>query len=190
MRTLRRVGFGTFMMALVLGGCGGADNAESEADEQLQESATVANNEMADADREFLRMMSDHHEGLVQMSMEAMEKATEQSTQADAHELHTKQAAERDSMVAMIQRDYQTQHQPAPMPKNVAQTDSLSQLSGSEYDRTYYRMVIDHHREGMGMIDQHLPHLTKPAVRQMAEKMKADQQREIQEFEQKMTALQ
>ena len=76
------------------------------------------------------------------------------------------------------------------MPKNVAQTDSLSQLSGSEYDRTYYRMVIDHHREGMGMIDQHLPHLTKPAVRQMAEKMKADQQREIQEFEQKMTALQ
>ena len=189
MGTLRRVGSATFMMALVLGGCGGADNAESEADKPLPENAAVANNGMANADHEFLGMMSDHHEGLVQMSMQAMEKATEQSTQADAHELHTKQAAERDSMVAMIQRDYQAQHQPAPMPKNVAQTDSLSQLSGSAYDRTYYRMVIDHHREGIGMIDQHLSHLTKPAVRQMAEKMKADQQREIQEFEQKMAAL-
>ena len=35
------------------------------------------------------------------------------------------------------------------------------------------------------MIDQHLSHLTNPTVRQMAEKMKADQQKEIAEFERK-----
>ena len=65
----------------------------------------------------------------------------------------------------------------------------MNALSGFEYDRAFYRLVVDHHREGIGMIDQHMSHLTNPVVRQMAEKMKADQQKEIAEFEQKQKSV-
>ena len=133
--------------------------------------------------------MSDHHEGLIQMATAAMEKGAAASTKEDAHKLHTKQAAERDTMIAMIQRDYQEQHTPRPPAKNQAQADSLNALSGSEYDRTFYRLMIEHHREGIAMTDQHMAHLTTPAVRQMAEKMKADQQKEIVEFEKKQNSI-
>jgi hypothetical protein len=38
------------------------------------------------------------------------------------------------------------------------------------------------------MIDQFLPHLTNPQVRQMAEQMRRDQMREIAEYEPKARA--
>ena len=57
--------------------------------------------------------------------------------------------------------------------------------AGAEYDRAFYRHAIAHHRDGIRMTDDVLPRLTKPEVRQMAEKMKADQQKEITQFERK-----
>lgn len=136
-----------------------------------------------DADHEFLMMMSSHHEGLIQMAAGAHEKASAPQTRQDAAELHSKQLSEQDSMLAMIQRDYQMPHQPMVMPRNRAQADSLAVRSGPEYDRAFYRMVVEHHREGIAMIDQFLPRLAKPSVRAMADRMRADQQREIDEFQ-------
>lgn len=138
-----------------------------------------------DADHDFLRQMADHHEGLVQMASTAMTKASKSATQGDAHNLHTKQAAERDSMLAMIRSTYGETHMPMVMEKNRAQNDSLQRLSGAEYDRTFYRLVVDHHREGIAMIDATMQRLTKDDVKRMAEKMKSDQQKEIAEFQRK-----
>ena len=175
------------------GACAQTDQEEGNA--AVQDTATpsasggMAMNPAKDGNHEFLRMMSDHHEGLIQMATAAMAKGTAASTKDDAHKLHTKQAAERDTMIAMVQRDYQEQLTPRPPAKNQAKADSLNALSGSEYDRAFYRLTIEHHREGISMIDQHMAHLTAPAVRQMAEKMKTDQQREIAEFEQKQKSI-
>jgi hypothetical protein len=141
-----------------------------------------------DADHEFLRAMSDHHEGLVLMASAAMNKASRSETQADAHKLHQKQAEERDKMVGMIRTSYNESHAPTAMPQHRAMNDSLQQKSGAEYDRDFYRHVIMHHREGMQMIDRFLPRLTNQQVRQMAEQMRRDQTREIAEFERKAGA--
>lgn len=138
-----------------------------------------------DADHEFLRMMSDHHEGMVMMMRPAMDKASSSTAKADAKMLHDKQARERDSMVAMIRTSYQETITPMQMPSGKAMNDSLQQKSGTAYDRDMYRHVIMHHQEGVKMIDDFLPRLKRPEVRQMAEKMRADQQREIQEFQRK-----
>ena len=184
---------GLLALAALLGACAPAD--EQEPGEAVQDTAAagaaggMATMQAKDGNHEFLRMMSDHHEGLIQMATAAMDKASAQTTKDDAHMLHTKQAAERDTMVAMVQREYQEQHTPRPPAKNQAQADSLNALSGFEYDRAFYRLVVDHHREGIGMIDQHMSHLTNPVVRQMAEKMKADQQNEIAKFEQKQKSI-
>lgn len=186
---MTRPWIGVLGLAALLGACAPAE--EQEPGGAVQDTAAgdagsgMAMTQAKDGNHEFLRMMSDHHDGLIQIATAAMDKAAAQSTKEDAHKLHTKQAAERDTMMAMIWKDYQDQHTPRPPAKNQAQADSLSSLSGAEYDRTFYRLVIDHHREGIGMIDQHRSHLTNPTVRQMAEKMKADQQKEIAEFERK-----
>jgi uncharacterized protein (DUF305 family) len=139
-----------------------------------------------DADHEFLRMMSDHHAGLVQMASAAMSRASQPETQADAHKLHTKQEEEQKRMVAMIQTSYGESLTPMVMPKHQAMNDSLQAKSGPDYDRTFYGDVIAHHREGIAMTDQFMSRLTKPEVKQMAEKMKSDQQKEIAEFERKL----
>jgi uncharacterized protein (DUF305 family) len=140
-----------------------------------------------DADHEFLRRMSDHHEGLIQMATQAMSRASSSATQSEAHQLHQKQQQERDQMVGMIRTAYGETHTPSVMPAHRAMNDSLQQKSGAEYDRDFYRHVVMHHREGVRMIDEFLARLTRPDVRQMAEKMKADQTREIAEFERKQS---
>jgi uncharacterized protein (DUF305 family) len=143
----------------------------------------------ADADHEFLRMMSDHHEGLEVMGADAMNRAVDDSVKTAAHNLHTKQAAQQDTMVAMIQRMYNEQHAPTIMPKNAAQADSLQQMSGADADRYFLRTTIAHHQEGIGMIDRFLPRFTKPEVRQMAERMREEQQRETQELQGKLSQM-
>jgi uncharacterized protein (DUF305 family) len=141
-----------------------------------------------DADQEFLRMMVDHHQGLVQMATAAMTKASQSATQGDAHNLHTKQADDQKKMIAQVQSQYGETLLPMVLPSNKAMIDSLAAKSGAEYDRTFYRNVIAHHREGIRMTDEFLPRLTKADVKQMAERMKAEQQKEIAEFERKAGA--
>ena len=138
-----------------------------------------------DADHEFLRMMSDHHQGMIQMATAAMTKGSNQTVQGDAHRIHTKQQEEQKRMMDMIQRDYGESLTPMVMGSNKTMVDQLQAKTGTEYDRTFYNNVIAHHREGIQMIDQSLSRLNKPEVRQMAAKMKADQQKEITEFESK-----
>lgn len=194
MAATRCVSFGLLVMATI-SGCADAGNDAQNASDTVATADTASsianqtNQPAKDGNHDFLDMMSDHHAGLILIATAAADKAASSTTRNDAQKLHTKQAAERDSMVAMIQRDYQEQHRPQSSAKNQAQADSLNALSGAEYDRKFYGLIIDHHREGISMIDQHLPHLTKPQVRQMAEKMKGDQQKEITEFQRKMKAL-
>ena len=139
-----------------------------------------------DADHEFLRMMSDHHEGLIAMASPAMTKASRQTTQGDAHKLHTKQEEEQKRMVAMIQSSYGESYTPKIIPQHQAMNDSLQAKSGAAYDSTFYADVVKHHQEGIQMIDRFLPQLTNAEVRQMVEKMRTEQTREIEEFQRKM----
>lgn len=91
-------------------------------------------------------------------------------------------------MVGMLKTSYGETIEPMVMPSNKAMNDSLQQKSGTEYDRDMYRRVIMHHREALQMIDRFMPRLQNAAVRSMAEKMRADQEREIAEFERKQQA--
>lgn len=138
-----------------------------------------------DADHEFLRKMSDHHEGLVVMMDAARERASSATAKADARKLHDMQGQERDQMVGMIKSSYNESHMPMLMSSAKAMNDDLQQKSGAAYDRDMYGHVVMHHQEGVKMIDDFLPRMQKAEVKQMAEKMRAVPQREIQEFQRK-----
>ena len=142
-----------------------------------------------DADQEFLRMMVDHHEGLIQMMDPAMEKASTQTAKADAKKLHDKQHQEQDQMIGMLKSSYSETKEPMVMPDNKQMVDDLANTpAGPAYDKKMYQHVIMHHQQAIKMINDFQPRLTKPELKQMTEKMKADQQKEIQEFERKASA--
>lgn len=140
-------------------------------------------------DQDFLRMMSDHHKGLIQMAHMTKDRKEGGTVVADATKLDTKQDQELDHMVSMLEKDFKDAYAPKVMPEHQAMADSLKAKSGKEYDRTFYQNVIKHHQEAIKMVDDYLPKSKNTMLRQMAEKMKADQTKEIAEFQQKVSRL-
>ena len=139
------------------------------------------------ADQDFLRMMSDHHRGLIAMahlSTEGDKKGSAQA-QADAQKLDRKQDAELDSMTTMLEQQFKDKYDPMIMPSNQAMVDQIKSQSGAAYDKTFYQNVVKHHQQALKMIDEFSPKLQNAQIKRMAQRMKEDQQREIREFEQK-----
>lgn len=183
------------LLAVVLTGCARGNDAATDTTASAGTTGAAAmppadqgmGNRPAprDADHDFMRRMIDHHEGMIQMATAAMTKASTPTAQGDAHNVHTKQADEQKKMIADVQAQYGETVTPMVMPSNRAMLDSLATKSGAEYDRTFYRLTVQHHREGIQMVDEMLPRLAKAEVKAMAEKMKADQQKEIADFQRK-----
>lgn len=138
-----------------------------------------------DADQEFLRMMSDHHEGLIEMASAAVVKGTTSEIKADARRLQATQEQQQKQMMDMLRTLYGEELQPHMMPSNMAMHDSLQQHLGDAYDRTFYEMVVKHHREGIRVMDDFGPRVRRPEVKRMLEEMRNNQLREISDLEEK-----
>jgi uncharacterized protein (DUF305 family) len=139
-----------------------------------------------DSNQSFLRMMSDHHQGLIVMSDSAMGKLGA-TAKADAQKLRTDQQKEMDHMLQMLRSDYRDSVTPMIMPSNQTMISTVARASAGGADRVYYEQVIAHHREGIQMIDAMLPHLTGMS-KDMASTARTKHQREIAELERKAAA--
>jgi uncharacterized protein (DUF305 family) len=135
------------------------------------------------ADHDFLRMMSDHHKGLTVMAHGAKEMKL--PVAADAKKLDTKQDGELDRMMTMLETQYKDPYTPKITAGNQAMIDALKGKTGDDYQKTFYLDVVQHHQEAIKMIDGYLATAKDPVVKAMAEKMKADQTKEIAEFQRK-----
>lgn len=132
-----------------------------------------------DADQEFLRMMVDHHQGLIVLSDTTLAKNPSQAVASEARELRQKQAAEQTDMSDMLKADYSEDKMPMLMPSNEQMIAQVASTDASDIDRVFREKVIAHHEEALKMIADYEARFTKPAVRTMAAKMKSDQQKEI-----------
>ncbi|MEO6528803.1 MAG: DUF305 domain-containing protein [Gemmatimonadaceae bacterium] len=139
------------------------------------------------ADRDFLRMMSDHHKGMIALSHATVErKDASAGVKEDARTFDKKQDAELDSMATMLEQSFKDPYTPKIMPKNQAMNDNTLAKNGPAFDRAFRETVIKHHQEGMKMMDEYLPKLTDAKLKSMAARMRSDQQREISELQQKV----
>jgi uncharacterized protein (DUF305 family) len=186
-----------FVAALVLlNGCGRSDSAAGDsaaattattpatADTGSGSMAGMDHSAMTttpakDADQEFVRMMVDHHQGLIVMSDTAVARNPSPPVQQEATTMKQKQSAEQKTMLDMLKSDYGEDKMAMVLPSNAAMIAEVASKSGSELDRTFRQKVIAHHEEALKMISDYEPRFTKPAVRTMAAKMKSDQQKEI-----------
>ena len=89
-------------------------------------------------------------------------------------------------MVTMLQQRYQDACAHNMTADNKAMLDSLKTNTVPAYDRTFRQDVIEHHQNGIATIDQYVPKLTDPTLKSTAEKMKADQLRDIAMLQRKL----
>ena len=142
-----------------------------------------------DADHDFLRMMSDHHKGMIAMAHMTKERTDVGSAAADAKTIDAAQDKELDRMVTMLEKDFKDAYKPKVMADNQEMSDKMKGKKGTEYERAFYENTIKHHQEAVKMVDEYLPKGRSAAIKQMAEKIKADQTKEIAEFQKKIGQL-
>ena len=141
-----------------------------------------------DADHDFLRMMSDHHKGLILMVHKTVDSKEKLGVKAVASRMDKEQDAEMDTMMTMLEKDYKDPYAPTIIPEHQAMADELNGKSGAAYDRTFLTNVVKHHQEAITMIDDYLPKAKNQKVKQMAERMKATQSKEITELRAKLAS--
>lgn len=135
-----------------------------------------------DADHDFLRMMTDHHKGLIQMAHETIESKDKLAVKPIAERLDTEQDAEMDQMMTMLEKTFKDPYSPKITLDNQAMADQLKGKTGKAYDQTFLTNVIAHHEQALKMIDAYLPTAKNADVKAMAQKMKDMQSKEITEF--------
>ena len=137
-------------------------------------------------DQDFLRMMSDHHKGLVLMSHETLERKEALGVKEDARKLDREQDEELDRMGAMLKNFFNDSYAPKVSAENKSMVDAMQPLKGTAYDSTFRENVIKHHRQGIQMMDEFYPKLTRAEIKTMVDTMKAAQQKEIDEMQRKI----
>ena len=174
----------------------GAAPTDSTAAMSSQSSSKVGSGEMqgmanmtGDADHDFLRMMSDHHKGLIQLAHMTKERKDVGTATQDATRLDTRQDKDLDQMVTMLEKEFKDPYAPKVMPEHQRMAVELEAKSGKDYQRLFYQDVIKHHQEAVKMVDDYLPNAKNAMLKGMARTMRADQQQEIRQFEQKVAKL-
>lgn len=199
-----RVSLSVILLAVVAAGCAkseqgsadttaaaasGAPSSTSDTGMAGMSSSTMAGMNRGaakDADQEFLRMMTDHHQGMIQMGSDAMTKGSTPAVQGDAHKMHTAQMDEQNKMIGMLKTNYGETTMPMLMPSNKSMMEMMQTKTGAGYDRAFYESVIAHHGQAIKMVDDMMPKLTNAEVKKMAQQMKADQVKEIAELKKKV----
>ena len=139
-----------------------------------------------DPDRDFLRMMSDHHKGLIAIVHETVDSKQTLWVRSIARQLDTEQDAELDTMSTILEKTFKDAYAANATPAHQAMADQLKAMSGAEYDRAFLRDVISHHDEAISMIDKYLPQARNAQVKAMAQRMKATQTKEVADFRKKL----
>lgn len=135
-------------------------------------------------DQQFLRTISDHHLGMIEMAHAALRPDASAELRARAEQIHRTQHDEARQFAAMLERTFGDRYQPKVTPDNQEMVARVRRAQGAAVERTFYETTVAHHEAGVRMMAEQLPHLSDPELRRMAEQMRDDQQREVGELRQ------
>ncbi|CAG7601731.1 DUF305 domain-containing protein [Rhodococcus opacus] len=178
--------------ALVLTGCG-TDSAGTSSTSGASTSAVESQAQFNDADVVFLEGMYPHHAQAVQMADMVAGHTDNADVVALSAAIKAAQQPEMDRMTTWFQQ----WGQPVPTPDmsgmhgmnhgagmmSADQMDALTALSGTEFDRQWLTMMIEHHEGAIDMANTELADGENPEARQMATDIVTAQQKEIADMQ-------
>lgn len=166
-------------IGLILSGCG--DNADDGSSNQP---------EFNDADIAFAQDMILHHQQAVMMASLATERAKDPGVVKLAKEIQQAQGPEIETMQAWL-RDWDAEvshdmgHMDQDLPGMMSERDlaSFNSASGRALDRTFLRLMIEHHEGAVEMAQTEQANGENPDAIALAEEIEAAQTREIDQME-------
>ena len=120
-------------------------------------------------DVQFLRALADHREGMMQFALATMNNTSREITRVDAQQLHMRQLSERDSVLRAL-AGLDAAYAPVVPPRYKALADSVMSRSGEARDVAFYRFSAVLLRDGLQLLETHVPTLRDPQVRALAER--------------------
>ena len=143
-----------------------------------------------DFDLDFANMMILHHQAAIDMSEEELEKGSDERIKAMAKNIITAQKGEIGQLKAFIKKYKMpaTKMKPSDMHNELsddmkAMMDTMDKVKTTgNADMDFVRMMIPHHESAVKMATDELSHGKQLGLKKMAQKMIADQSKEIEEF--------
>jgi uncharacterized protein (DUF305 family) len=133
-----------------------------------------------DPDQRFLRDMIDHHEGLIYLVHEAMQRPISQKAHEVLDGFDVTEDAEKREMSEVLRSFFRDSHEGTPTEHDRSAADSvLRQSERPGFDQVASAFVVSHHRRGIKLVDAFLPQIRRPRVRELALAIKRKEQREI-----------
>lgn len=143
-----------------------------------------------DFDLDFANMMIMHHQGAIDMSEMEIAKGTDAQIKTMAQNIISAQKAEIEKMQQLV-KDYkmpEAKKQAGEMHNELGETMKAmmgkinSMPMTANTDKDYVMMMIPHHEAAVKMAEDEIGHGKLAALKIMAQKMIADQNKEIEEF--------
>lgn len=142
-----------------------------------------------DPDHDFAQMMTMHHQGSISMAEEEIASGTDSKLKEIANKIISSSKADIQKL-----QDFRKTHTPAAgdtaktmqMRKPMqAMMDQMHQqdMSGMTTDQRFAQMMIHHHQSGIGMSREFLQQARSADMKQVAQKIIAEQPKEIKELE-------
>lgn len=153
----------------------------------------------SEQDTTFAQMMIIHHEGAIEMSQLAIERAESPEVVALAERIAEAQGPEIDQMTEWlgawgedVSPDDHGDMDMGGMDMNgMSQEEMMTQLdglTGAEFDQAFLEAMIAHHEGAIEMAEQQLADGQNPAALLLAQKIVDDQQAEITEMQELLTS--
>jgi uncharacterized protein (DUF305 family) len=139
----------------------------------------------ADVSDTWVRKMIEHHRGAVEMSNIVLSQTQNAGVRRIAQMTVDKQNSEIQELERMLRQDGSSSSEAAELYRAAEQEmhNSMMAATGTTIDETWMRKMIEHHRGGVAMSDIVLANNPDPQVREKAQRVRADQSKEISDLE-------
>jgi uncharacterized protein (DUF305 family) len=152
-------------------------DAEARGDSASADSAVV------DPDQQLLRIMADHHAGLIALARTAAERAADSTSRGTARRLADRLDGEQAEMLELLRAGYGDPHRAMALPVAKAADDSLRQAAPEEAGRLFRESALSHLQSDLAVIDRYVPSLTREDVATLARRVSAAHERAVAELE-------
>ena len=130
----------------------------------------------------FLSQMTEHHQGAVDMSRQALPSLKNARVRRHAQNIIADQRKEIAEMRAILQREYKTG--PSPAQRNLMKQDMHAMMAMKMTgDRMFLEMMIPHHQGANDMSRLALQKSKNPRIRALAQRIIKAQTAEIKDFQ-------
>ena len=127
-----------------------------------------------DADRDFLRRMSDHHKDLIRITHAVIESNSAASLEPAIRTFEDEHDHELDAMLALLRTVYNDPYVPHTNPENDFVVEMLRQPA-TDYAGIFLAAALKSEGNAVRTVDAYLPNAKNPKVRSFAQKLKSEE---------------